>query len=81
MRLRTDEDERLYAADLVEAATDALRRIAIRTVYCQYDDGILFLRGQVPTFYHKQMIQETVVRLKGVAQVVNEVEVPAPRPR
>jgi osmotically-inducible protein OsmY len=81
MSLQTDRNERLYADDLLDAARDALQRMAIRGIACEYRDGMLFLRGQVPSYYHKQMIQESVMAIKGVTRVINEVEVIAPRPR
>ena len=80
MNLHADQDERLYAEELTEATEECLRTIAVRNVSCRYEDGFLFLRGQVPSFYHKQHIQEAVVGLKGMTRVKNEVVV-APRPR
>jgi osmotically-inducible protein OsmY len=81
MNLYTDHNERQYADELVEAAEECLRQRAIRTVSCEYEQGVLLLRGQVPSYYHKQLIQEAVIRLKDETQVANEVEVVAPRPR
>jgi TPR repeat protein len=47
----------------------------VRNVSCEYDDGVLILRGQVPTFFEKQLAQEAVAKLDGVHQVLNQVEV------
>ena len=47
----------------------------LRGVACEYRHGVLLLRGQLPSFYHKQLAQEAVARLPGVTQVVNEIEV------
>ena len=44
-------------------------------IWCEFDQGRLFLRGQVPSFYFKQLAQEAVAGLEGVRQVVNEIEV------
>jgi len=44
-------------------------------VSCECDHGVLFLRGQLSSFHHKQVAQEAVARVSGVAQVVNEIEV------
>ncbi len=74
------QDERLYADDLVEAAIECMKKLAIPDILCEYESGILFLRGQVPSYYHKQLVQEAVVKIKGVAQIVNEIEVVS-RPR
>jgi hypothetical protein len=47
---------------------------AIRTVSCDFENGILLLRGRLTSFHHKQLAQETV-RLAGVGQIVNAIEV------
>jgi osmotically-inducible protein OsmY len=48
---------------------------ALRSVACEYRRGILYLRGRLSRYYHKQLAQEAVARLDGVTQVVNEIEV------
>lgn len=61
-----------------EAAKELLRRSAyptVRNVSCDFDRGVLFLRGRLGTFFQKQVAQEAVAGLRGVAQVVNEIEV------
>jgi osmotically-inducible protein OsmY len=49
--------------------------MAIRTVSCDFENGVLLLRGRLRTFHHKQLAQETVRRLAGVGQIVNAIEV------
>jgi osmotically-inducible protein OsmY len=49
--------------------------MAVRTVSCDFENGVLLLRGRLRSFYHKQLAQETVRRLAGVRQIVNETEV------
>lgn len=49
--------------------------LKMQRIWCECDEGCLFLRGQVPSFYFKQLAQEAVVGMKGVRQVVNEIEV------
>ena len=44
-------------------------------IWCEFDGDKLFLRGQVPSFYFKQLAQEAVVGMEGVRQVVNDIEV------
>jgi osmotically-inducible protein OsmY len=44
-------------------------------IWCEVLEGRLFLRGQVPSFYLKQLAQEAVVGMDGVRQIVNEIEV------
>ena len=62
-------------------ANEAKRRIrsqphlAFHRIWCEYAGGRLFLRGQVPSFYHKQLAQEAIAEMETVDQVVNEIEV------
>ena len=49
--------------------------LAMQRIWCEFDRGRLFLRGQVPSFYLKQLAQEAVIGMNGVRQVVNEIEV------
>jgi len=63
---------------IVEAAKGRLRNsphLATQRIWCDFDRGELVLRGQVPTFYYKQLAQEAVAGLDGVEQVVNDIEV------
>jgi osmotically-inducible protein OsmY len=63
---------------IAATAKSRLRRdphLAVQRIWCEYHDGHLFLRGQVPTFYHKQLAQVAVANLEGVSLVVNEIEV------
>ena len=46
-----------------------------RRVDGAYDDGILTLRGRLPTFFLKQTAQAVVARVEGVRQVINLVDV------
>ncbi len=54
-----------------------LQRSQLRNqrIWCDFECGRLYLRGQVPTYYLKQMAQEAVVDLDGVLHIVNEIEV------
>jgi osmotically-inducible protein OsmY len=49
--------------------------ISFREIRCECRDGLLILRGRVESFHEKQQAQESVARLEGVAQIVNELEV------
>jgi len=53
---------------------------ALRNVSCQFHEGVLTLRGSVPTFYHKQMAQTCVRDLARVEIVDNRLDV-VPMPR
>ena len=74
----------MHCNDCVETPTTAeaaKRRILHRPhlshqrIWCEFHDGHLYLRGQVPSFFYKQLAQEAVADLEGVRQVVNEIEV------
>ncbi len=63
---------------VAEAANERLRNSpyrALRGVTCECDQGVVFLRGHLPSFYHKQLAQEAVAGVRGVIQVINEIEV------
>ena len=68
----------VHFAGIEEAATECLCKRPyhdVRRVTCEYDHGVLFLRGRLPSFHQKQLAQEAVARVKGVIQVVNQIEV------
>jgi hypothetical protein len=48
-----------------------------REISCFYQDGILTLRGRVPSFYLKQILQTTLMNVPGVKRVDNRVDVVA----
>jgi len=47
----------------------------IRSLECEFSEGILFLRGRVSSYYLKQLAQEVVRSLEGIEKIVNDVEV------
>ena len=64
--------------DIGAAATECLQASPYKVfagVSCDCSHGVLFLRGRLASFHHKQVAQETVARIDGVTQVVNDVEV------
>ena len=66
---------------VAQAAKDRLRanpHWPVRLVSCECDEGQLFLRGRLSTFFHKQLAQEAVADVDGVTQVINEIEVIRP---
>jgi osmotically-inducible protein OsmY len=60
-------------ARLRQAPYQALRRID-----CRCEEGVLILRGRVPSYYLKQYAQEMVADVNNVRHVTNELEVVAP---
>ncbi|WP_425571295.1 BON domain-containing protein [Novipirellula rosea] len=47
----------------------------LQYVRCHCKDGVVLLMGTVPSYFIKQMAQETVRRIAGVTQIDNQVEV------
>jgi len=50
----------------------------LKRLSCQFDDGVLTLRGRVPYVQLKQFAESIVSRVEGVEEVVNRVEVVDP---
>jgi len=61
-----------------EAARGRLRDsayFALRDIDCVHQDGVLTLRGRLPSYYLKQMAQASVSQIAGVRAVANQIEV------
>ena len=52
--------------------------LALRKICCEYREGILTLRGCLPTYYLKQVAQEVVAEVEGVEKISNDIEVVSP---
>ncbi len=64
--------------DVTEKARERLRGspyFRVRSLSCEFDRGVLRLRGRLSSFYQKQLAQEAVVGLSGVEEVINEIVV------
>ena len=70
----TESEEPCEIKLMAQAHLDQHADVPIRQISCECHQGVLYLRGTVTSFYHKQLAQEAV-RLPGVRQVVNEIEV------
>lgn len=46
-----------------------------KKITCHYEDGVLTLRGQLPTFYLKQVLQTWLRDLESVEHIDNQVDV------
>jgi osmotically-inducible protein OsmY len=79
MIVRTDPAYCPCDDTLAQAAKERLQRSpyhGIRQLSCACnDEGVLFLRGRLSSFYHKQLAQHAVFGLEGVTRVVNQIEV------
>jgi len=73
----TGVDSRLQVAELAERRLHGLSYLALKNIRCGYHDGVLTLRGWLPTYYLKQRAQAAVTDLDGVTQIENRIEVMA----
>jgi osmotically-inducible protein OsmY len=48
---------------------------ALRSVVCQYHEGVAVLYGRVPSFYMKQIAQTLVSKIPGVDVIANRLRV------
>ena len=54
----------------------------LKKLSCDYRDGVLVLRGCLPSYYLKQMAQEVVAhQVQGVGRIDNQIQVVRPAPR
>lgn len=78
MYRETDRSKSLQQQQVMEVAKSRLQAspyLPLAKVTCNYEDGVLLLRGRLPDFYHKQLAQHAVAEIPGVTQVVNDTEV------
>lgn len=67
-----------------ERATRLLRQAAyapVTTLHCDFHDGVLTVRGRVPSFHLKQVAQSLLRDVEGVGVIDNRVDVVDFRPR
>lgn len=72
------EELMVSRSSIAESAERRLRESPyqfLKRVSCDFHEGVLTLRGRVPSFFLKQLAQAAVVGLEGVEEVVNRVEV------
>jgi hypothetical protein len=73
--------EKSYPAHPLTIERAARKRLArtgyrtLRTVECSFRDGRMVLRGEVPSYYHKQLAQESIRNAPHVTQIINDIEV------
>ncbi len=77
--IATSTTESTSSHQLTQAAQKRLKGVPhanIRRLDCQCDEqGILYLRGRLSSYYQKQLAQEAVSDLPGVIEIVNQAEV------
>ena len=52
--------------------------LELRNVTCDFHEGVLTLRGRVPSYYLKQLAQAILVELDGVLELNNQLDVVMP---
>lgn len=62
--------------DRIFTAISRNSQLAGRNLRFESHDGCVTLRGEVPTYYQKQLFQETIRYLEGVEQIENDLRVP-----
>ena len=70
------------ASRIVEAVECCIRKSgypSLVNVRFDYHEGVLVLRGELPSYYLKQVAQTAVSQVDGVQQVDNRIEVSSPR--
>lgn len=75
LRIMIDHDQAL--CDRVSCALQRDPYLARRNLRFESMEGKIKISGVVQSYYQKQMAQEAVRRIDGVAQVENELEVAA----
>lgn len=71
-------------ANVSERAEERLRSnpyLALKNVSCEYRDGVLTLRGCLPSYYLRQVAQAAVSGMEGVQSVIDCIEVVPPPTR
>jgi osmotically-inducible protein OsmY len=72
------KQEKEAIAARVEARMRHSGYYELRGVSCDFHEGILILRGCVPSFHLKQLAQSLVFHLDGVQELSNRLEVVPP---
>lgn len=70
--------DRLNAQTVEQAARARLAKTGyanLTRIKCSFRNGRMILRGQVPSYYHKQLAQEALRHATHVNQVINHLEV------
>ena len=63
---------------ILQMAAGLLRRspyLPLRGIRCELTDGILTLRGRVPTCFLKQLAQTLAMTVPGIEHVANRIDV------
>lgn len=78
MLITPKHSDRIHSESVERAARLRLETTGYRTlrnVECSFRDGRIVLRGELPSYYHKQLAQESIRNSPHVTQIVNHIEV------
>jgi len=64
--------------ELAESRLRSNAYLALKQIACDFDDGVLVLRGRVSSYYLKQVAYAAVAGLAGVRRVVDLIDVSVP---
>ena len=62
-------------SELVAKRLAASPYAAIRRVTCYFDEGVLVLQGEVPSYYQKQLAQTAPAGFASVGRIANRIRV------
>jgi hypothetical protein len=65
----------LRPRELVERRLRESPYLCLRAIRCEHQQGVLTLRGMVPSYYHKQLAQTLVAQFVRGGAFVNQIEV------
>lgn len=68
----------MQAGALLHRIDSAIRKnpfVLHRNVFLESAQGRIILRGKVDSFYQKQMVQEVLRSIDGIAEICNQLEV------
>ncbi len=84
-RLRKQGREKGVSDEKASVEAEARSRLGtsgyhhLQQISCEFHDGVLTLRGLVPTFHLKQVAQTLIRRLEGVGEINNRLAVAVPK--
>lgn len=65
----------LHIREIAESRLRNSQYPPVRSLSCEYHEGVLTIRGRVATYYLKQIAQAVVDGLDGVLEIANRVDV------
>jgi osmotically-inducible protein OsmY len=71
-------DERSTVVRIAQGRLRSSSYHAIREITCEFHEGVLTLRGRVPSYYLKQVVQELIRTVDRVSEINNRVGVGPP---